>query len=122
MAKKKQLIQRVEVSETGSGLFCPFCGARALPPSEEWGAAEFEPCRHVLFIAHDMQFEYRSNRFDALMNIEGVEEDDLELPDQSGIDGFTDLTPLAGAVKFASYQGAPSFYGTYAGFAQTEGD
>lgn len=79
------------------------------------------PCQHALFIAHDMEFEFRSNRFDALMNIEGVDGDDIDLPD-AGIDGFTDATPLPSAVKFASYEGAPSFYGTYVGFALCDED
>jgi len=120
MKKKKSNIQRIELSDTANGLFCPFCGARGLPPAEEWGKVAFEPCQHVLFIAHDMEFEYRAKRFDTLMNIEGVEEDELELPDENGIDGFTDGTPLTDAIKFASYEGAPSFYGTYIGFAPAE--
>ena len=122
MTKKKPKIQRVELADTGLALFCPFCGARAVPPAEEWDPDALEPCRHVLFIAHDMEFAYRATRFDKLMNIEGVGGDDLELPDDSGIDGFTDSTPLGGAVKFASYEGPPSLYGTYIGFAPTDED
>lgn len=122
MPKKTQLIQRVEVAESGLGLFCPFCGTRALPPSEEWAEDELEPCRHVLFIAHDMAFAYRSKRYDELMNIDSADNGDIELPDEKGIDEFTDGTPITGSVKFACYQGPPSMYGTYAGFAPTEDD
>ena len=120
MTKKVSKIQRIEITDIGQGLFCPFCGARGLPPAEEWGQVAFEPCQHVLFIAHDMEFEYRAKRFDRLMKIEDVDGDELELPDEKGIDGFTDDTPVSGAIKFASYEGAPSFYGTYIGFAPAD--
>jgi hypothetical protein len=120
MTKKESKIQRIELADTAQGLFCPFCGARGLPPAEEWGQVAFEPCRHVLFIAHDLEFEYRAKRFDRLMKIEDVDGDELELPDENGIDGFTDGTPLADAIKFASYEGPPSFYGTYIGFAPAD--
>jgi hypothetical protein len=120
MRMKESKIQRVEITDIARGLFCPFCGARALPPAAELGQVAFEPCEHVLFIAHDLEFEYRASRFDRLMNIEDVGGDELVLPDEGGFDGFTDGTPLSAAVKFAIYAGPPSFYGAYIGFAPAE--
>jgi hypothetical protein len=122
MSKKKPRIQRVELADSGLALFCPFCGDQAVQSAEEWEEGALDPCRHVLFIAHDMEFVYRAKRFDQLMQIEGVEGDDLDFPNENGIDGFTDATPIEGAVKFASYEGPPSLYGSYVGFAPTDED
>lgn len=120
MAKKSLMIQRVELSNDGEPIYCPFCGNKAVE-SDENLEAEFERCPHVLFVAHDMGFEYRSERFDTLMNIVGVEDDDIQ-SGNAGLDGFTDSITIEGAVKFARYQGPPSMYGNYVGFAHTEDD
>ena len=118
MGKKKPKIQRVELLTDEHASHCPFCGAKAIEGGDsEDMISDF--CEHVLFMAHDVAFEYRSERFDALMGIDGVESDDLELGDK-GIDGYTDSVPLEGSVKFASYQGAPSFFGAYVGFAPAD--
>jgi hypothetical protein len=126
MSKKKPRIQRVELADSGLALFCPFCGVQATRSAKEWDQEWVQvgrdPCPHVLFIAHDMEFVYRAKRFDQLMQIEGVEGDDLDFPNENGIDGFTDATPIEGAVKFASYEGPPSLYGSYVGFAPTDED
>jgi hypothetical protein len=123
MTKTKDLIQRVELSTYGQALHCPFCGALAQRSDDDIDpTAEFELpplCEHVLFVAHDMGFEYRAERFNQLMKLEpGTENEDIETPEK-GFDGLTDMVAMAGAVKFASYQGAPSFFGVYVGFAPT---
>lgn len=116
MSKPTDKIQRIELSCCGHPLFCPFCGQKAFDP--DTGLPE-KPCEHVLFVATDEGFEYRSPRFDRLMNIENVGDFDIELGDH-GYDGFTDLVRCADSVKFATYVGPPSFFGGYHGFAPTE--
>lgn len=118
MSTRKPKIQRVELSNDSLPLHCPFCGAIAHESDENWGE-EVSPCKHVLFIAHDEGFEYRSDRFNVLMNIS--EQDDFA-PGQGkhGYDGFTDKVPLADAIKFAYYVPAPSFFGVYIGLAHTD--
>jgi hypothetical protein len=115
MSKKTHNIQRVELASYDIPLHCPFCGARAFDPDPE-KQAKLKPCQHTLFIAHDEGFEYRSPRFDQLMGIEGVADDDVELGD-TGYDGFTDRVCCPDSVKFATYIPAPSFFGAYYGFA-----
>ena len=117
MGKKKNLIQRVETWRYDLPLHCPFCGAKAIDPESDSDPAE-NLCEHVLFFAHDEGFELRTDRFNALMHIEGVEDDELDLGDHS-YDGFTDKVELVDSIKFAIYTPAPSFFGVYVGFAPT---
>jgi hypothetical protein len=74
------------------------------------------PCRHTLFIAHDGGFEYRSALFDSSMEIEGVDDDDIDLGDES-VDGYTDLLRVENSVKLAIYVPPPGLMGFYIGFA-----
>jgi hypothetical protein len=77
-------------------------------------------CDHTLFIAHDMAFEYRSNRFDRNLNLNGLTEKEVEerwLREAGGVDGLTNQVTLADAIKIAAYAPAPSAYGSYYGFA-----
>jgi hypothetical protein len=73
----------------------------------------------VLFIAHDEGFEYRSPRFDENLGLINVTDEDIDLPEK-GIDGLTDEVAMADAIKFASYVGPPSGFGSYVGFAPLE--
>ena len=118
MPKKKHLIQRVEILSHDHPVHCPFCGAQAIATGDsEEMVTEF--CEHVLFMAHDAGFEYRSAKFDSLMGISGVESDEIDLGEK-GFDGYTDEVELVDAVKFALYQPAPSFFGAYVGFAPAD--
>jgi hypothetical protein len=117
MTKKKHLIQRVEILTDEYAIHCPFCGAEAIAAGDEGEMVE-EFCKHILFMAHDEGFEYRSSRFDELMGVAGVESDEIEFGDK-GVDGYTDKVNLVDSVKFALYQPAPSFFGAYVGFAPT---
>ncbi len=112
--KKIPSIQRVEISDTDVSLHCPFCGKVAYRPT---GKQVTKYCAHTLFVAHDEGFEYRAPAFDKAMGISGVSNDDIKLG-KNGYDGFTDRLKMPTAVKFASYQGAPSFFGAYYGFCQ----
>lgn len=112
---KKHNIQRVALASYDIPLHCPFCGACAHDPDPE-KQARLKPCQHTLFMVHDEGFEYRSARFDQLMGIEGVADDDVELGDK-GYDGFTDRVCCPDSVKFATFIPAPSFFGAYYGFA-----
>ena len=115
MAKKKHVIQRVEILTDEYSIYCPFCGAKAIAAGDEDDMVE-EFCKHTLFMAHDEGFEYRSSQFDEVMGVAGVESDEIEIGDK-GIDGYTDKIDLVNSVKFALYQPAPSFFGAYVGFA-----
>ena len=108
-------IQRIELACYTLRLYCPLCGKVAYPEDAE-GLAELKPCKHTLFVAHDEGFEYRSSRFNQLMKIENVADDDLEL-DGKGYDDFTDKLCCPDSVKFAIYVPAPSCFGAYYGFA-----
>jgi len=80
-------------------------------------------CPHTLFIAHDMAFEYRSQRLNQNLSLNGLSDKEVEerwLGEAGGIDGFTDQVTLADAIKVAAYAPEPSAYGSYYGFAPIE--
>lgn len=114
-------IQKVEI-ESDSPFDCPHCGLRVV--SVEQVDAEREtnmtPCPHTLFICHDYGFEYRSELYDQKKGIEGLSSDEICL--EEGWDLYTDKLDLEGAVKFASYAPAPSFFGVYVGFAPSKSE
>ena len=118
MPEKKNLIQRVEIRSDDYPVHCPFCGAKAIAGGDSEKVIN-QFCEHVLFMAHDEGFEYRSSRFDALMGIIGMDGDEIDFGDK-GVDGYTDKLELVDSVKFALYQPAPSFFGAYVGFAPSE--
>lgn len=111
-------IQRVEV-EDGAAIFCLYCGQRIVSMDDQdfENDANITPCPHTLFVCHDEGFEYRSSGFDEAMGISGVEDDDIETPDTTGWDGYTDQLEVPYAIKIASYAGAPSGFGFYVGLA-----
>ena len=120
MTTKK--IQRVELNQFYyTPIHCPFCGDQAFPG--DYGDTEsfqLTPCKHLLFMAHDEGFEYRSSSFNANLNITDVSSDDIcdYFGDAwQGYDGLTDNVTIPDAVKFASYVSAPSFFGAYYGFS-----
>ena len=109
----------VEVANN-TPIHCPYCGQEVMNVENAHEREDYySACPHTLFVAHDEAFEYRSKRFDAAVGITGVENDDIDLPEQ-GIDGLTSQVTMDGAVKFASYVPAPSFFGTYVGFAPAD--
>lgn len=116
-------IQRTELKTFYyTPVHCPFCGTRVIgaDPADE---TRITACSHTLFIAHDMAFEYRSERLDKNLNLNGLSEMEVEarwLAAEGGIDGFTNQVTLADAIKIAAYEPAPSAYGSYYGFAPTE--
>lgn len=118
-------IQRVELNKFyNHSIFCPFCGKKVVDmeaANENREEGMVNPCLHTLFMAHDEGFEYRSERFDSDRGITGITDDDVELPEQ-GYDGLTDQVTIADSVKFASYVGMPSGFGSYVGFAPVDSE
>ncbi|HEX8980506.1 MAG TPA: hypothetical protein VF811_12410 [Parasulfuritortus sp.] len=116
-------IQRTELKTYYyTPVHCPFCGTRVMgaDPVDE---TRITACPHTLFIAHDMAFEYRSERLDRNLNLNGLTEQEVEarwLGEEGGIDGLTNQVTLADAIKVAAYAPAPSAYGSYYGFAPIE--
>lgn len=116
-------IQRTELKAYYyTPVHCPFCGTRVMgaDPQDE---TRITACAHTLFIAHDMAFEYRSERFDNNLCLNGLTDKEVEerwLREEGGVDGLTDQVTLADAIKVAAYEPAPSPYGSYYGFAPIE--
>lgn len=122
-------IKRIEMGDfLDEPANCPFCGKRAIIFSECGSAYHVEPCPHMLFACHDDGWDYLSER--AIDNLTSIgynvsPEWDVELKastsfdkdDDHTIDHITDRITIKGAIKLASYHGAPSLYGAYAGFA-----
>ncbi len=118
-----EAIQRTELKTYSyTPVHCTFCGTRvtgADPVDETLITA----CPHTLFIAHDMAFEYRSERFDQNLHLNGLTEREVEerwLREADGIDGLTNQVTLPDSIKVAAYAPEPSAYGSYYGFAPTK--
>lgn len=111
-------IQKIEI-EDGAAIYCIFCGQRIVSMDDEdfEDGTNITPCLHTLFVCHDEGFEYRSSAFDEAMGISGVDDNDIETPDETGRDGYTDQLEMPYAIKIASYAGAPSGFGFYVGLA-----
>lgn len=118
-----QTIQRTELKTFYyTPVHCPFCGTRVMG-ADAVDETLITACPHTLFIAHDTAFEYRSERFNQNLSLNGLTETEVEKRWQreaGGIDGFTNQVTLADAIKVAAYAPAPSAYGSYYGFAPTE--
>ena len=122
MSAQKDEIQCSEFCPCDDPLLCPFCGSTLYDPNAGEESGE-PPCPHVLFIAYDEGFEFRSERFNSLMGITGVSDDDLKSlvhKGESAFDGFTSRVCCKDAVKYAIYIPAPSFFGVYIGVAPIE--
>jgi hypothetical protein len=117
----------IKVTEVPSSnpISCPICALQVYPGDEvdDW---TFDPstgvCEHTLFVGTDTGFEYRSSLFNQHMGLVDDQESEPDLPksaedDFLGYDDFTSKVSLPGSIKFASYMGAPSFFGVYHGFA-----
>ena len=113
-------IQRVELNKFYDvDIYCPFCGHLALKQGDKVEDIEeaFSPCKHTIFFAYDDDLHYRNEAFDADMATKGRSSEEIaEDEDFGGWDEFTDKVSVTEAVKFASYVGAPSGYGSYIGF------
>lgn len=116
-------IQRTELKTFYyTPVHCPFCGTRVMgaDPADE---TRITACQHTLFIAHDTAFEYRAERFDRNLSLNGLSEREVEerwLREEGGVDGLTNQVTMADAIKVAAYAPAPSAYGSYYGFAPVE--
>lgn len=109
-------IQRVELNAYyWVPVHCPFCGVRVMgaDPVDE---TRMTPCTHTLFIAHDDGFEFRDERFDENLGIQGIAGEVVD-GRAEGIDAFTDKVSLPDAIKVAAYASAQSGFGSYYGFA-----
>lgn len=117
-----QAIQRTELKTFYyTPVHCPFCGTRVMG-ADAVDETLITACPHTLFIAHDTAFEYRSERFDENLSLNGLNEAEVEKrwqQEAGGIDGFTNQVTLADAIKVAAYAPEPSAYGSYYGFAPT---
>ena len=112
-------IQRVELNKFYDvSIFCPFCGQMVVNYDSSLAddAEMVTPCRHTLFVAHDEGFEYRSGLFNENVGLVGVDDDDIDLPEE-GVDGLTDQVSITDSMKFAAYVGPPGGMGSYIGFA-----
>lgn len=108
---------------------CGFCGQLVISASEN--EPLINPCAHTLFIAHDEGYEFLSERAVLQLRKKGFtvstetgkpievtpahEEDGIDSPDE-----ITDQLEFEDGLKVASYEGMPSGFGAYVGFAPLE--
>ena len=115
---------KIRIIEQGPSdpICCPFCGFVCCPGGDDAEAWEFDAdtcvCDHTLFVATDYGFDYRSSEFNRLVGLpdDGEPEPDRPEKNKHGYDGYTSALNIPGAIKIASYEPAPSFFGVYYGF------
>jgi hypothetical protein len=116
---KTQKIQRIELKTFYYvAIHCPFCGNQTYP-GDNCESIQIKTCKHLLFMAHDEGFEYRSPSFDQNLRITDITSDDLpkHYGDKwQGYDELTNNVKINDAIKIATYVSAPSFFGSYYGF------
>lgn len=95
-------IQRVELNEKYDvSIYCPFCGGIVLNQQQEEDITELiTPCKHTLFIAHDIGFEYRSEQFNENLGIENKDDDEITGDEFGGYDGLTDKVSIISRSNF----------------------
>lgn len=113
MNQNEKFIRRLETYDNESSVVCPACNHVVLSHTEENDGPS--PCKHTLFIATDHGFEYRNERFDSIMGIQGVKSEELEIEDNN-FDAYTDRVPLPNSLKYGIYTPAPGCLGAYIGF------
>jgi hypothetical protein len=116
-------IQRIERSRDDIPIYCLFCGQRVVDLSGDASSDEMvTPCPHTLFIATGDGFEFRSARFNEVMEVpDPPDEPNPDLGDES-IDEFTDRVEIEGAVKIVTYAAPPGGLDGYVGLALMETD
>lgn len=116
---KSEAIKCVEIAHDEI-IKCPFCNHVVLDPNKDKIDEEYySPCGHTIFVAHDMGFDYVTTALEKNLGIANMQNEDIDTGD-GGFDGLTSRTTIPGSVRFASYVPAPSFFGTYVGFAPAD--
>lgn len=122
-------IKKIEMNEDDfETVTCPFCETKTVSYDEESYAYEVKPCPHLLFFCYDDGWDFLSHVATENLTSIGYEVNDDEIEmvmpgsqmnenDQHSPDHITDRINIPGAIKYACYQGPPSLYGTYVGFA-----
>lgn len=114
---------------------CPFCAASPLELDEIGTVTKLDACPHLLFYCHDLAWEFLSDRAKMELQRKGiqVDDEDEEFIEVSGEDApdldcgdspdlITNEVEIPGAIKLAHYEGPPSLYGSYIGFAPLENE
>lgn len=112
---------KIKEIESGDPINCPFCNELIRDDDEQSPCFDKSGrCEHLLFVAVDEGFEFRSNQFNQHMNIEPPRENETDdfFPEneEDGIDGFTNKVTIPGYIKLAIYE-PHGFNGAYFGFA-----
>ena len=114
------VIRKIELEKWDEDINCPFCGAKVQDAEAgKSGENPLRPCQHTLFIVHDEGSEHRSERLDQNLGLSAEDYTDGDIP-EDGWDSLTDRVTVKGAVKYSCYVPAPSFSGSYFGFAPVE--
>jgi hypothetical protein len=105
-------LERTEIDHKIDKIHCPFCDQLVVTSYDE-ELPDIAPCDHYLYLTHDMGIYDMSDRFKQfLLQAHGLD----ELEEDEPLD--LDLVTIPDAIQLEQYQPAPSFYGTYFGFAK----
>lgn len=97
---------------------CPFCKQLIQTLDDTEGFSDYNLCEHVIYLAHDEGFEFRTNEVNKQLKIDPKEDGlEIQFPDDiCGFDRFTDLLEIEGGIKIATYEDSPNPEGIYFGF------
>lgn len=116
---KHATIQQIQLSDEFS-LHCIYCGKQILHEEAENAEDYLTPCEHVLYVATDEGFEYRSEFMNKMYGWEGLDYEAVNLRINSNIGRFIKRIKLNEAINF-DFGCAPACLSSYIGFWKDPG-
>ena len=101
-------MQRIDLKDEDSNIFCPFCGTHSINANE----GKVDACEHLSYVAHEDGFEYKSEAFEALMSEEQLD----ELIEKEFMSGFSAKVDIAQAFELRLFASPPAPFGFYVAF------
>jgi len=108
-------------------IHCLFCGQQVLGYETDEG--DLTPCPHTLFVSTDVGVEFVADRVAQQLSEKGYTVTrsegavEIEPPESDGdresLEVLSDILQFEDGLVVESYVEAPSFFGTYVGFAPT---
>jgi hypothetical protein len=104
-------VQKIDHKETH--ILCPICNKEVVDLNGN-SETQIIPCDHLLFVAHDMGFEYQGPRFKQYLKEEYESDHWGDWLDSARQDLRS--VHIDGLILLEQIQPAPSFFGTFYGF------
>ena len=106
------MITRKEIDNNEKTINCPFCKKESIRIFDDEEPLINE-CEHLLYVTTDLSIMYMSERFKLFLK---KKHNLKEIDDSEPLD--LDLVTLDDVIQLDQYDPAPSFFGSYFGYAK----